>query len=114
MKPKPWAILSGCGCGFLTLVGGGAILCLAAWYMFEYAGVRTIAGIKNNGQTMLPIAFSISAFLAVPLGLWGRIPCLSTEAEKGVASASGAANLDRMDNPLHHLNAAGLLFRGNS
>ena len=68
MKPVPWAILSGCGCGFLTLIGGGAILCLAAWGLFEYADVRTIAGIKNNGRTMLPIAFSISAFLAVPLG----------------------------------------------
>ena len=68
MKPMPWAILSGCGCGFLTLIGGGAILCLAAWGLFEYADVRTIAGIKNNGGTMLPIAFSISAFLAVPLG----------------------------------------------
>ncbi|MDB4668747.1 hypothetical protein OAF50_02350 [bacterium] len=31
------------------------------------------------------------------------------EVEKGGASASGAANLDRMDNPLHHLNAFGFL-----
>ena len=68
MKSKFWAIVSGCGFGFLTLVGGGAILWLAAWGLFEYADVRTIAGIKNNGGTMLPIAFSISAFLAVPLG----------------------------------------------
>jgi len=31
------------------------------------------------------------------------------EVEKGGASASGAANLDRMGNPLHHLNAFGFL-----
>ncbi len=68
MKPKPWAILSGCGFGFLTLIGGSVILCLAAWGLSDYAGVRTIAGIRNKADTMMPIAIGISAFLAVLLG----------------------------------------------
>ena len=67
MKPMPWAILSGCGCGFLTLIGGTAILALISWGLFE-GGVRTIAGIENRGKTMLPIAIGISAILAVFLG----------------------------------------------
>jgi H+/Cl- antiporter ClcA len=67
MKPKFWAILSGCVCGFLTMIGGTAILAFISWSLFE-AGVRDIAGIENNAKTMLPFAIGISAFLAIIVG----------------------------------------------
>ena len=68
MKPKPWAIVSGLGFAILTLIGGTVILVLTAWGLYEYADVRTIAGIRNRANVVLPIAIGISAFLAVLLG----------------------------------------------
>ena len=67
MKPKVWGIISGCIFGFLTLIGGTAILVLISWGLWE-ADVRKIGGIRNDAQTMMPIAIGISAFVAIILG----------------------------------------------
>ena len=69
MKPMPWAILSGCGCGFLTLIGGTVIMALGCYCLNKYAGIRTIAGIHIiRDPEMGEIAVLTSAFLAVLLG----------------------------------------------
>tara|TARA_B100000945_G_scaffold107416_1_gene85141 strand:- start:200 stop:475 length:276 start_codon:yes stop_codon:yes gene_type:complete len=68
MKPKVWGIISGCIFGFLTLIGGTAILALISMSLWA-ADVREIAGIANNGQTTVPIAIGISAFLAIIVGI---------------------------------------------
>jgi membrane protein DedA with SNARE-associated domain len=62
MKPKPWAIISGCGCAFLTLVGGSGILTLAGYLLFK-SGVR-----DAQPEVVIPIATLISVFLGVLLG----------------------------------------------
>ena len=73
MKPKSWALLSAFGCGIPTLVGGTVILSFGAWFLGRVApqyqeGIKTIAGIKNDPDIMIPIAIGISAILAVFLG----------------------------------------------
>ena len=70
MKSNPWEILSGCGCGFLTLVVGTAISALTFWSLYEYAGVRDIAGFpnSNHASTVVPIAVGISGCLGILLG----------------------------------------------
>ena len=73
MKPKSWALLSAFGCGIPTLVGGTVILSFGAWFLRRVApqyqeGIKTIAGIKNDPDIMIPIAIGISAILAVFLG----------------------------------------------
>ena len=67
MKPKSWALLSAFGCGIPTLVGGTVILSFGAWFLYQ-EGIKTIAGIKNDPDIMIPIAIGISAILAVFLG----------------------------------------------
>ena len=60
MKPKPWAILSGCGCGFLTLVVGTAISALIFWSLYEYAGVRDIAGFPNSNKASTVVLVEVT------------------------------------------------------
>ena len=67
MKPKVWVIISGCIFGFLTLIGGTAILALISWGLWQ-ANVLEIGGIRNNSKTIMPIAIGISAFVAIILG----------------------------------------------
>ena len=68
MNPKLWGVVSGCIVGFLTLIGGTAILTLISWGLWE-ADVREIGGIKNEAQMAIPIAMCFSAFLAIILGI---------------------------------------------
>ena len=67
MKPKALAILSGCGCGFLTLIGGTVIMALGCYCLYEYAEVRYIAGFRNKAPTVVPIAAGISGCLGILL-----------------------------------------------
>ena len=62
MKPKLWTIISGCGCAFLTLVGGSAVLTLGGYLLYE-SGVR-----DAQPEVVIPFALLISGFLGILLG----------------------------------------------